>query len=265
MAHPPDTALRKTSRLPLALKIKYVLRARLERGDWPLGTQIPTLPELVSEYGVARATIRAALDELEREGLIERTRGKGTFVIADAAKDHWLMLPTDWHTLVHHIERLEVRFDTLDAGMGTLPQELAGDHEAAPTYWWAMRLNWTSGIAYSLNTVYVARRLAKRRLREFEAEPVLPILARHFPEELRAATQVLTIRAADAVVAAHLRIDIGMPIAQAIRQARNNDGEIVYAARVLYPAKYMYIETHFKPFDEVSPMHSDDARHQDIP
>ncbi|MFA5608849.1 MAG: GntR family transcriptional regulator, partial [Alcaligenes sp.] len=75
MVDPTRSSLRKQSKLPLSLKVKYTLRARLERGEWPVGTRIPTLEELMQEYGVSRATVRAALDELENEGLIERTRG----------------------------------------------------------------------------------------------------------------------------------------------------------------------------------------------
>ncbi|NYT38135.1 GntR family transcriptional regulator [Allopusillimonas soli] len=244
-----NAALRRQSRLPLSLKIKYVLRSRLERGEWPVGARIPTLPELMREYGVSRATLRAALDELEAEGLIERTRGKGTYVIGDAAKEHWLMLPTDWKSLVKHIEHLRVRFDVLETGLGSLPPELADAHVAS-SYWWSMRVNWTDSLPYSLNTVYVASRLAERQLERFETEPVLPVLARHFRSELRTATQVLTIRGADATAARHLDVEIGVPVAQALRVAKNARGETVYAARVLYPAKYLYIETHFHPFDE---------------
>lgn len=243
------TTLKKQSRLPLSLKLKYVLRARLERGEWVLGARIPTLLELVAEYGVSRATVRAALDELETEGLIQRTRGKGTFVIGDAAKEHWLMLPTDWQSLVRHIEHLKVRFVTLDSGVGALPAEVP-EQPADQPYWWTLRINWTDHIPYSLNTVYVAKRLFDLKQAQFEAEPVLPVINRNFPKELHSATQVLTVRAADALAAKHLHLEIGTAVAQALRVARNAAGEAVYVARVLYPAKYLSLESRFHPDEE---------------
>lgn len=243
------SALRKQSRLPLSLKLKYVLRARLERGEWVVGARIPTLLELVAEYGVSRATVRAALDELESEGLIQRTRGKGTFVIGDAAKEHWLMLPTDWHSLVRHIEHLKVRFVTLDSGVGPLPVEVPEQTGTLP-YWWTLRVNWTEHIPYSVNTVYVAKRLVDQKKMEFETEPVLPVINRYFREELHSATQILTIRAADALAARQLHLEIGTAVAQALRVARNAEQEIVYVARVLYPAKYLSVETRFHPGEE---------------
>src|SRR5205085_10711755 len=45
-----------------------------------VGEAIPSERLLSSELGVSRLTVRAALDELVREGLLVRRRGSGTFV-----------------------------------------------------------------------------------------------------------------------------------------------------------------------------------------
>ena len=239
-----SSTLKEQSRLPLSLKVKYTLRARLERGEWPVGSCIPALHELAVEYDVSRATVRAALDELAREGLIERIRGKGTFVIGDASKDHWLMLPTDWGSLVQHIEQLNVEFTELGSGSGTLPEQLFNAHQPG-SFWWATRVNWSDGLPYSISTVHIAERLVEQKKGEFESKPALPTLRCHFPHELHSAEQTLTVRVADAMAAKQLRIDIGMPVVRVVRVARNVRGEIVYAARVLYPAKYLCIRNEF--------------------
>ena len=247
MAENDYSALRQQSRLPLSLKVKYTLRARLERGEWPVGFRIPTLEELVAEYGVSRATVRAALDELEQEGLIERTRGKGTFVIRDVRNDQWLMLPTDWASLISHIENLNVEFDVLEAGHGALPAEFVVDAVADDKYWWETRVNRTKSVPYSLNTVYVTNRLTKGRLRAFRSEPVLPVLNRHCRDELHTAYQTLMIKMADASIARPLGIEIGMPVARVVRVAKNVHNVVVYAARVFYPANYLFIRNDFQP------------------
>lgn len=46
----------------------------------PPGTPAPSERELVSQFGVARMTVRQALDALVVEGLLERMPGRGTFV-----------------------------------------------------------------------------------------------------------------------------------------------------------------------------------------
>jgi len=240
-----NSTLREQSRLPLSLRVKYTLRARLERGEWPVGTCMPRLEDLASEYGVSRSTLRAALDDLEREGLIERIRGKGTFVVGDAAKDHWLMLPTDWDTLINHIETLNAVFTHLGSGSGQLPQGLTGGDTPADTFWWTTRVNWSEGTPYSISTVHVVERLWQQQRAEFESRPILLVLRSHFGEELARAEQILTIRIADAMMARQLHIEIGMPVVRVVRVIRNARDEVIYAARVLYPAKYLYIRNDF--------------------
>ena len=44
------------------------------------GTPAPSERELVHHFGVARMTVRQALDALVAEGLLERIPGRGTFV-----------------------------------------------------------------------------------------------------------------------------------------------------------------------------------------
>src|SRR4051794_40017636 len=45
-----------------------------------VGMAIPPERQLSVELGVSRVTLRAALDELEREGYLKRRRGSGTYV-----------------------------------------------------------------------------------------------------------------------------------------------------------------------------------------
>lgn len=70
--------LDRTSPVPLWAQIERDLRDRLLNGDFD--TQFPTEPELMSEYQVSRSTVRQAVSELERSGLVERRRGIGTRV-----------------------------------------------------------------------------------------------------------------------------------------------------------------------------------------
>jgi len=44
------------------------------------GTPAPSERELVTRFGVARMTVRQAVDSLVAEGIVERVRGRGTFV-----------------------------------------------------------------------------------------------------------------------------------------------------------------------------------------
>jgi DNA-binding FadR family transcriptional regulator len=59
-----------------------VLRAEIVSGAWPVGTKIPTEPELVERLGIARNGLREAVRSLAHTGLLEVRQGSGTYVRA---------------------------------------------------------------------------------------------------------------------------------------------------------------------------------------
>lgn len=59
------------------------LRARIEAGDYPVGSQMPTKGELMASYGAALATVDSALGVLRKLGMVESRQGSGTFVLRE--------------------------------------------------------------------------------------------------------------------------------------------------------------------------------------
>lgn len=241
----PDNRLGR-SRLPLSMQIGSLLRRRLEEGEWKVGQQLPTLEDFMAEYGVSRATMRAALSDLESEGLIERGRGRGTFVTEDIGNERWLILPTDWDGLVNHIDDLHARVETLESGPGD-PRISPSEGTLAKAYWSAKRVNWTAHAPYSLTVLYLEQTIFRKHRREFESRPIVPLLGTRFPESIAEATQVLTISSADLDTAKHLQLSVGTPIVQVRRVVRDHEGRVIYLAIVLYPAKHLRIETDMRP------------------
>jgi len=68
--------------LPMAIhaQISDVFRAKIASGDWPAHYRLKSEPELASELGVSRGTLRRAMTTLIEEGLLRQVRGRGTFV-----------------------------------------------------------------------------------------------------------------------------------------------------------------------------------------
>jgi GntR family transcriptional regulator, arabinose operon transcriptional repressor len=74
---------RDTPSSPKYLLIKRHLQEEMAAGRLKPGQALPSETALVDTLKVARNTIRQALGELEREGVVRRVRGKGTFVSED--------------------------------------------------------------------------------------------------------------------------------------------------------------------------------------
>ena len=66
----------------LHLRVAADLTAAIRRGDYPVGTRLPAERSLATRLGVSRTTLRQALAELARGGIVRRRvgRGGGTFV-----------------------------------------------------------------------------------------------------------------------------------------------------------------------------------------
>jgi GntR family transcriptional regulator len=67
--------------IPLHHQVYLDLRAAMDAGEFRPGDRLPTERDLASRYGCSLITIRRALGELAREQRIERTRGRGTYVL----------------------------------------------------------------------------------------------------------------------------------------------------------------------------------------
>ena len=67
-------------RLSATARAVHSLRLRLSRETWSAGDRLPSEPALAKELGVSRVSVRAALAQLENEGLVDRRHGSGTYV-----------------------------------------------------------------------------------------------------------------------------------------------------------------------------------------
>ncbi|MEU6230204.1 FadR/GntR family transcriptional regulator [Streptomyces sp. NPDC047042] len=66
----------------LSEQVIAALRNQITSGEWPVGSRIPTEPELVEQLGVARNTVREAVRALAHNGLLAIRQGSGTYVVA---------------------------------------------------------------------------------------------------------------------------------------------------------------------------------------
>lgn len=75
------------SPIPLHVQLKNLLQGEILQGD--LEERIPSERELIDRFSVSRSTVRKAISELVREGVLEKKHGKGTF-ISHRPVEEWL-------------------------------------------------------------------------------------------------------------------------------------------------------------------------------
>ncbi|HID15976.1 MAG TPA: GntR family transcriptional regulator [Candidatus Atribacteria bacterium] len=67
--------------IPLYYQLYERLKKKINNGEFKPGTYLPSENNLAASYNVSRFTVREALSELAREGLIEKIKGRGSLVV----------------------------------------------------------------------------------------------------------------------------------------------------------------------------------------
>ncbi len=72
--------INKNLKIPLYLQLMQEIIKKIDNGFYKENDKLPSERELCSMYNLSRITVRQALQELEREGYINKVHGVGTFI-----------------------------------------------------------------------------------------------------------------------------------------------------------------------------------------
>ncbi len=75
---------RPSAALPKYVQISEMLIRDIAAGRLPDGTRLPPERDMAAELGIAVGTLRKALDQLAKKGLLERVQGSGNYIRARA-------------------------------------------------------------------------------------------------------------------------------------------------------------------------------------
>ena len=84
MENKKENKLNSDASSPLYVQLMQKIKNSISTGELKTGSRIQPEQELCSLYGVSRITVRKAITELEKEGILEKKQGKGTFVTVPA-------------------------------------------------------------------------------------------------------------------------------------------------------------------------------------
>jgi GntR family transcriptional regulator len=219
---------------PLYLQLATLMRRRIETGEWAAGAQIPTLDELARAFGLARVTVRQALEILESEGLLHRRQGRGTFIAPRLPDRRWLHLGGNWQALLAMAEGLSPRLLAIEDSERQ-PRIDLEDGTPAPAYKHMRRVHMRPDDSpFCLIDIYLDQRVYRRAPRAFETRTVLPLLEELGKVKIGTARQTLTIGTADIETARHLALPLNAPIAEVRRVVTGTDGVVVYLGELVY-------------------------------
>ena len=221
---------RFSARVPTALpayqRIQSVIRKRIDSGQLVPGDAVPSERELAKTHHVSLMTARHALAFLEREGLVERRRGVGTFVAPPRIH---------FNKLMSYTEQMAAR--TLTAGAKVLFARVVNDENEAAARLSLRphtnilkleRLRHAADEPFALETCYLdASEFSGLLEAPIARESLFAILERDFKVELGYADEEVDATAADPRIAELLAIPRREPLLRIRQVIYSTKGKVI--------------------------------------
>jgi GntR family transcriptional regulator len=231
---------KRDSALPLYYRVREALRERIEAGDWKPGDLIPAESKLLEAFGVSRATIRQALLDLVREGLLVRKQGRGSFVATRKIAEPLPRLAS--FTEEMRREGLVASTRSVKVEVVQAPGRVASALRVASsdTFIRLERVRCADGHPIVLLVSYLPTSLGIDPGEDFSGS-LYALLEDKYGIDLGEALQVIEAGAADKYVAGHLDLREGEPVLIIRRGLFTREGSPVEYVEGFYPAdKYRY-------------------------
>jgi len=228
--------------VPLYYQLDTILREKiLSRGFEP-GVPLPGEDALAEEYGISRITVRQALSSLEKDGLIIRRRGKGTFVSEEPLGFEPAKLTGSIEDLISMGIRTSTRI--IDFSFTQVAKKVTdnlGLLEGTKVVR-IERIRMARGSSFSYILNYLPPAIGQKiQPDDLITKPLLRILEDDLGIDLAEATQTIEASIADSYVAPLLEIRVGDPLLKVERTVFDARHRAVEFVSVLYRAdKYCY-------------------------
>lgn len=226
--------------VPLYHRVYVILLQKLSDGSFATGEPMPSEDDLAESFSVSRVTIRKAMERLEREGLILRQRGRGTFPIMQQPAQQG----TESRLLRNQISLAQkTKVEVLEYGFVRLPSQFAEVFGVAPgtEVLRIIRVRHDERSPISQTVCYLAADLAP--LVPKPKVSSLPISATLTAAgvKLTRFRERITATLADSDAARHLNVDVGTALIAMTRQVEAENGRVVELLQAFYrPDRYEY-------------------------
>lgn len=253
------------SPLPLYHRLYVILRERIVNGDYRVGHVLPSEADLMASFGVSRITVKRALNDLAEEGLVERSRGRGT-TVTQAGASMRVGSP-----VLASIDGLLTSLSVI--GEGTSVEIDAFEYLPASPYvaeqldipagtiiQRASRVRRLNNEPFSHSTSYVLESIGRSYKREDMVSTALIDLIQR-TVTIAKVQQAITSTLADPVSAKLLQVSVGSPLLKLRRIFIDDQGRRVDFAEILYtPDRFEYRMTWSRNANnqlEVDTLHSE--------
>lgn len=238
----------RSRRQPLYDQLVDILTEKIEN-EYAPGDLLPSERELSERYGLSRTTVRMALQELERDGLVVRKHGRGTFVADRSANAADLMQVYSFSDQMRALGRTPetsvLEFDTLEADKNLATH--MGLHQGDEVYK-IKRLRSADGTPLMIERTYLPTgKFGSFDLSMLEECSLYTVIEKTYGQVIHVAEEELYASVARYADAELLAIDEGDPVLDLVRTTYNEQDEVVeYTLSVARADQFKYKVYHYR-------------------
>ncbi len=217
--------------IPQYQKLYEVLRKNIFSGTYEEGTLLPSENELCASFGMARPTVRHALESLVREGLIVKKKGKGSIVRKPLKQIGILSISGTTSAIGEkYLKTIILQKPVVKPWPQSFPFELSGkEKESGCIYMKRLRFVEEKPVFYDINHIPNIN-LPRFTSRSFENKSLFDTLLRFYQIKIEGGEQILKAVTADETVATLLNIQKDKPVLHIERKLRTNrEGFHIYS------------------------------------
>jgi GntR family transcriptional regulator len=208
----------------LYIQIKTVLKKQILSGEYAPYERIPSESELMSTFGVSRITVRQALKDLNSEGLVFTSQGKGTFASKPKATQDVQQLqgfdeamsPKGYKTSARLVS---IRERVADRDVQEKLQLTDKDKVIE-----VVRIRYLNEEPVSLDRSFFPIEIGQGLFAEDLTRDIFPMLEKQLNLRLGEAEISLEARPADDEIAQQLGLELGSPVMWVERLTRDQNG-----------------------------------------
>lgn len=220
-------------RTPKYIAIRDWLSRQIAAGGFARGEQLPSEHELMARFAVSRVTVRQALDELRRAGIIDAQRGKGYFVSR--------------LTAIHNLQRLqsfgeimaplgvETRSDVIEIVEEPASRDVAEALNLAcgSPVTRIVRLRIAGGVVLSLDISFFSPEIGRQLAGlDLASQDIFILLERRLGVELAYADLTIEVVAAPSLEAKLLGVPTGQQVLRILRLTHDTGGRGIDYERI---------------------------------
>lgn len=225
--------------IPLYIQLKEKLLEDIKKNYNP-NDIIPAEGKLEEEYQVSRITVRKAIEELEKENIVVKKQGKGTFVKEQTVLYDANMIGSLTQRLLKQKRTLTTKsksYEIIDLDKEHFVKEMLD----AKILLCMKRTRLLEGTPFALMTNYFDVNVVPKLDKKFNLESLYDFIKKEYDLELYSSDETVEAVAANEFQAQQLNIPVGSPLLSLKRLSYDkNDKPIEYSHLVIKADMYKH-------------------------